>query len=168
MADRDQWREQLAGRLLGEAPATPGDFSPSAATALEIAFGKARSEVTYVLEFARTHGVPATGSVIGDEVSLRRGEGVVRLRIDRREQTILAVSPNREDERLRWDGGKRTMVRADQSPIEMKAYVREAIDAVVSGYHAASAAHSPRASTVRDLPVPKSDAPPRPPPDDKK
>jgi hypothetical protein len=159
MSGRDEWREQLAGRLLGTAAVAPNDFSPTAPTALEIAFGHARSEVTYVLELARAHAVPARGSVIGDDISLRLGEGVLRFHISRREQTITATVPGRDEERLHWDAARRTMALSDGSAIEMKPFVRGAIDAVVNGFRQKSPSQNPRASTVRDLPVTKPDEP---------
>jgi hypothetical protein len=160
MSERDEWREQLALRLLGATAAVPSDFSPTDATALEIAFGRVRSEVTYVLEFARAHGLPATGSVIGDDVSLRLGENATHFRIQRRERCITAMMPGRGDERLTWNAEKRTMVDGEGRAIEMKPFAREAIDTVINGWRASSPVLNPRTATVRDLPVTKSDPPP--------
>jgi hypothetical protein len=160
MTERDEWREQLAARLLGATAAVPADFSPTGATALEIAFGRVRSEITYVLEFARAHGLPATGSVIGDDVSLRLGENATYFRINRRERCITAELPGRDEERLTWDGVKRTIVDTVGNAIDMKPFVRHAIDTVINGWRASTPALNPRTATVRDLPVSKSDPPP--------
>ena len=74
----DDWRGRLASELLG----TPGSAgaqssgapsSSTGTTALEIVIGHARSEMAYVLEFGRAHGLPVTGSIFGDDSGLRRG-----------------------------------------------------------------------------------------------
>jgi hypothetical protein len=160
MAERDEWRERLAAQLLGAAAPSPRDFSPGAVTALEIAFGHARSEVTYVLEFARAHALPATGSVIGDEVSLTLGRGTVRLRIDRRERCITVTVPGEDLAQLTWDETRRAVVRAGGGEVEMRTFVRAAIDALVADWRASASSTHARTSTVRDLPAPASDARP--------
>ncbi len=158
MTTKDDWREQLAARLTAPKPGQ-STFTPSAATELEVALGKARSEVTYALELARSHGIPVSGSVIGDDVNLRLGEGALSFRIDRLGARIVGKVPEREEVVLTWDVEKRSIVENGGEAVDVTAMARAAIDVVVSAWQ--PSASSPRAQTVRNLKTPPSE-PPRP------
>ncbi len=161
----DDWRTKLAAELLGDRKtAEPFDFSPSGLTALEIAFGQARSEVTYVLELGRAHGVPVVGNVIGDDVWLRLGATTVRFAIDRNQQRIVAQVPGRPDDTISWDGAKRSLARAGE-PCDIKAFVRSALDATVAAWKKAPAAPT-TSSTARELPAARGGSGSEKPPSD--
>ena len=149
----DDWRQSVAARLLDDKVAEGQiSFAPNGATALEIAFGQARSEVSYVLEFARAHGVPATGNVIGDDVALKLGDSTLRFKIDRLVSKIRVSFTGRDDDTLSWDDARKSLARGTE-PVEMQAYVREAIDTAVGGLRTSVPPKKARASTVRDLPA---------------
>jgi hypothetical protein len=117
----DDWHRKLVQELVG---GTPAGFVPDAAAALEIAFGKARSEVTYVLEVARAHRIPATGNVVGDDVWLQLGDGRVRFTLNRREGHVVVARPGHDEGR----------VRADIPQVDLGVLAREAIDALVASW----------------------------------
>jgi hypothetical protein len=124
----DDWHQRLVRELVQE---TPGGFVPGAAASLEIAFGKARSALTYVLELARAHRIPATGSVTGDDVWLQLGDGRVRFTLNRREGHVVVLRPGQDE----------TRVRADSAGAEdLGAMARDAIDALVAAWRAGPAA----------------------------
>jgi hypothetical protein len=130
----DDWHRKLVEQLVAD---TPSGFVPDAATSLEIAFGKARSAVTYALEVARAHRVPATGSVIGDDVWLALGEGRVRFTLNRREGHVLVQRPGQDELRLRGDvatagGGSGSGNAGD----DLGALARASIDGLVAAWRA--------------------------------
>src|ERR1035438_7467259 len=105
----DDWHSKLARDLMA---GTPAHAVPDAAASMEIAFGQARSAVTYALELARAHRFPASGSVVGDDVWLRFGDGPFRLTLNRRDGHILVDAhvpgpskPRHDETRLRWKEG---------------------------------------------------------------
>ena len=94
----DEWHSKLAKELVQGTPSgTLPDAALAAANALEIAFGGARSAVTYVLELARAHRIPAAGTVIGDDVWMQLGEGRVRFTLNRRQQCVVVSRPGQAD-----------------------------------------------------------------------
>jgi hypothetical protein len=154
----DDWRLNLAAKLLGDGGAERANsFAATGTTALEIAFGQARSEATYVLELARAHGVPATGNVIGDEVWVRLGTSTARFTMDRGERRIRASSPGRSEAAIVWDEGKRHLA-LDGEAVDMQRFVRDAIDAMVSAFK--STPPPAVSSTSREIPAVRK-APPK-------
>jgi len=129
----DEWRQKLLGELVPEAPT----MQRSAATELEIAFGYARSELTYVLELGRAHKLPATGAVYGDDVWLTLGSAKLRFVYDRKNGAITASIPGRDEQRITYDAGAHALDGPSAGPFDMRAFVREAIDATVAAYKAA-------------------------------
>jgi hypothetical protein len=131
----DDWYSKLARDLVAE---TPARAATDAAASMEIAFGRARSVVTYALELARAHRFPAAGSVLGDDVWLRFGDGQVRVTLNRRDGQILVEvhvtgpKPRHEETRLRWQDG----VLADESgaAADPSAIARAAIDVLVADW----------------------------------
>jgi hypothetical protein len=116
----DEWHRRLVREIVAE---TPAGSVPDAAAALEIAFGEARSAVTYALELARAHRIPASGNVAGDDVWLQLGDARVRLTLNRREGYIVVTQPDRDE------------VRAPSSALQVAqvgALARDAIDALVA------------------------------------
>jgi hypothetical protein len=101
LASMDDWHRKLAKELVQGTPTgTLPDASVAAAAALEIAFGHARSALTYVLELARAHRIPATGCVAGDDLWLQLGEGRVRFTLNRREGHVAVVRPGQSEARF--------------------------------------------------------------------
>lgn len=120
----DDWHRKLARDLVAE---TPAGSVPGSDTALEIAFGHARSELTYALELARAHRLPATGNIAGDDVWLQLGNGRVRFTLNRREGHVVVIRPGQDEIRVRAEG------------IDLGAMAREAIDALVAAWRAGPA-----------------------------
>src|SRR6516164_4738736 len=92
----DDWHRRLARELVAE---TPAGSVPDTAAALEIAFGEARSAVTYALELARAHRIPASGNVAGDDIWLQLGDARVRFTLNRREGHVAVSRPDRDEVR---------------------------------------------------------------------
>jgi hypothetical protein len=146
--DDKEWRSRLAEQLLGGAggkrASATFSFSPEGATALEIAFGKARSELTYLLEFGRAHHLPVVGNVMGDEVWIRLGETTLKFTFERAEGKIVAGVAGHASATLAWDDAQRTIVGTGGAPVDVEQYVRGALDATVTAWRAASAKLAPR------------------------
>ncbi len=115
----DDWHRRLVKELVKE---TPAGVLPDSAASLEIGFGQARSALTYMLELARAHRIPATGTVTGDDLWLQLGEGRLRFTLNRREGCVIAVRPGHEDVQIRPGGA------------DLGAMAREAIDALVAAW----------------------------------
>jgi len=136
----DDWYSKLARDLMAEVPARP---LPDAAASTEIAFGQARSAVTYALELARAHRFPAAGSVAGDQVWLRFGEAQVSLTLNRRDGLILVEvhvpgpsKPRHDETRLRWHDG--VFVDEKGGAADPSLVTRTAIDAIVADWRSRS------------------------------
>src|SRR4029078_4280750 len=109
----DDWRGRLASQLLGNtgSPQASGSHaSAEGTTALEIVIGHARSEMTYVLEFGRGHGLPVTGSIFGDDIWLRIGAPTLRFNYSRRGGVIVTSIVGRGDAQLKWSPELRAVV----------------------------------------------------------
>ena len=143
----DDWRKRLATKLLG-GKGTPS-LALDARTTLEIAFGRARSEVTYVLELGRAHALPLAGSVTGDDVWLRLGESVLRFRLDRQALAIVAFVPGLKDTTFSFDAEFRTLVTATREAVDFDKFVKEAVEAIVQGWDQRMRAPS---ETLPDVP----------------
>lgn len=144
----DEWRKRLATKLLGD-KGSPS-LALDARTTLEIAFGRARSEVTYVLELGRAHALPMAGSVTGDDVWLRLGESVLRFRLDRQSLAIVAFVPGLKDATIAFDPELRTLVGTNRQPLDFDAFVKNAVENVVSGWDQGMRAPS---ETLPDVPM---------------
>jgi hypothetical protein len=133
----DDWHQRLSNQLLGTVPQT---LSPTASAQLDIAFGYARTEVSYLLGLAHTARLPVTGSVMGDDIGVQLGTTMLRFVLSRGDGGfITATIPGQEKPiRLMWDAGRQSMMLGDQ-PIEMRDYVRSAVEATVTAYNAAPA-----------------------------
>jgi hypothetical protein len=132
----DDWQRKLARDIVAETPA--GKLEDREAT-LEIAFGDARAAVTYALELARAHRLPAAGSVIGDHLWMRLGDGRVRLTLNRRAATVetdvTLGSPETERKLVRWQEGG-GLVDDGGSPADLGDVARAGIDALLAGWKA--------------------------------
>jgi len=131
----DDWHSKLARDLMAE---TPSGAVFDAGASMEIAFGQARSAITYALELARAHRLPATGRVEGDEVWLRFGHGQGSLTLNRREGYI-AVEVHlpgppvaRREQQLRWHD--RGFVDDSGGPADPGAITRTLIDELVADW----------------------------------
>jgi hypothetical protein len=142
-AGEDEWRARLAVDLLGGDDAAPvsrrARLAPEGPTAVEIAFGKARSELTYVLELGRAHHRPVVGSVVGDEIWIRLGEAKLSFRFDRRTTAVHALIVGREAT-LAWDDGRRAIVSGGGDVVDVESFVREAVDETVRAFKGEEAA----------------------------
>lgn len=140
MNDED-WRARLAADLLGNEDedepasqrATTIPFSPDAATAMEIAFGQARSELTYVLELGRSKSLPVLGSVLGDSIWIQLGEAKLAFRLDRK-ASIIHATIAAVDSTLAWDAKGRAITTSEGRSVDMQSYVQSAIDSTVRAY----------------------------------
>jgi hypothetical protein len=133
----DEWRRNLFSQIVPEAqrPAGPRPdvtTQHSAATALEIAFGAARSEIAYVLEVARAHKQLVGGAVNGDDIWLALGGARLRFIYDRKNAVIIATVPGQDDVKITFDGSLQVAGKA----FDAKEFVRGAIDATVAVWKA--------------------------------
>ena len=125
----DEWHSKLAKDLVQGTPSgTLPDAAMAAAHALEITFGHARSAVTYVLELARAHRIPAAGSVTGDDVWMQLGDGRVRFALNRRQSQVVVSRPGQDDVTVGLGADLGTMAR-------------EALDALVASWRKGPAVH---------------------------
>ncbi len=136
----DDWQRKLAREIVAE---TPAGTLPDGAATMEIAFGDARAVVTYALELARAHRLPVTGSVAGDHVWLRFGDGKARFTLNRRaalvEVETTAGGPAPQPERrvvVRWSDDKRSLLDDGGTPADLGALARGSIDALVADWRA--------------------------------
>jgi len=134
----DDWHSKLALDLIGE---TPARGLPDSAASMEIAFGHARSAITYALELARAHRLPATGRVVGDDVWLQFGDGQVRVTLNRRDGHILVdahvpgpSTPRHDETRVHWHDG--ALVDESGSAADPSALTRTMIDVLVTDWRA--------------------------------
>jgi hypothetical protein len=128
----DDWHQRLSSQLLGTELQTS---SPTAAAQLEIAFGFARTEVSYLLGLAHTARLPVTGSVMGDDIGVQLGTTVLRFVLSRADASILVFAPGQEAHtRLRWDAAKQSMVLPEGQSIDMREFVRQGVEATVAAY----------------------------------
>jgi hypothetical protein len=132
----DDWHSKLARDLMAETPVPGGGDS---AASMEIAFGQARSAITYALELARAHRLPATGRVAGDDVWLQFGDGQVRVTLNRRDGNIVVDAhvpgpskPRHDETRLHWHDG--SFVDENGSAADPSAITRTMIDVLVADW----------------------------------
>jgi hypothetical protein len=136
----DDWHRKLARELVQGTPTgTLPDASVAAAAALEIAFGHARSAITYVLELARAHRIPATGNVTGDDLWLQLGEGRVRFTLNRRENHVVVIRPGKPETRVALGDA------------DLGAMARESLDALVAAWRAGPAHHRTQSMPPTDF-----------------
>jgi hypothetical protein len=126
----DDWQKSLQAAIVPEA--SQPSMNHSADTALEIAFGYARSEVTYVLALMGTHKQKAAGVVAGDQVWLALGDARLSFAFDRKGQKITMHVPGQDEATLTFDAQKHAVVGSSGEPVDMRAKVRQAIDATVA------------------------------------
>lgn len=117
----DDWHRKLVTDLTQE---TAAGFVPDAAAALEIAFGQARTALTYTLELARAHRIPAAGNVAGDSIWLQLGEGRIRFTMNRRAGDVIVLRPGQDETKVTAAGE------------DLGAMARSAIDALVAAFKA--------------------------------
>ncbi len=120
----DDWHRKLATDLAQE---TPAGFVPEPAAALEIAFGHARSALTYALELARAHRIPAAGNVAGDSIWMQLGERRVRFTLNRRAGEVVVLHRGQDEQRVRAGG---------EGGADLGAMARAAVDDMVEAYRA--------------------------------
>jgi len=123
----DEWHRKLVKDLTQE---TAAGFAPDAAVSLEIAFGQARSALTYALELARAHRIPVAGNVTGDSIWLQLGDGRVRFTMNRRAGEVGVLRPGQDE----------TTVKAGGEGEDLGAMARSAIDGMVAAFKALPAA----------------------------
>jgi hypothetical protein len=134
---RDDWRSRLETRLLSAKMGSAARRTPEPGQMLDVAFGRIRSELSYVLDFGRAHGVPVHGKVDGDDLQLAIGGTQLRFRLDRRAHTIETHVPGRANVPLKWSAQERGIVGPKGERVDVELFVREGIDVVVSEWHAA-------------------------------
>jgi hypothetical protein len=137
--DDRAWRNRLAAQLLGGSRAKETfSFSPAGATALEIALGKARSELTYLLEFGRAHHLPIVGNVMGDEVWIRLGDTTLKFTLDRAAVAMTALVVGQPPVVMWWDAEGQRIAREKGDAVDVDAFVRSAVDATVAAWRRTS------------------------------
>ena len=114
----------------------------------EIAFGRIREVVTYVLELARAHRLPASGNVIGDDVWILFGKARARFTLNRREG-VLIVRTTTLEQRFAWSKELRGVVDATRHPCDVKALARSAMDELIAQWQADRSPRLP-ASSARE------------------
>jgi hypothetical protein len=136
----DDWHNRLARDIVAETPA--GRLEDGDAT-LEVAFGDARAAVTYALELARAHRLPALGNVAGDHLWLRLGDGSVRVTLNRRASVVEADVARAPTEgaagrvtTVRWKEDARGLCDEQGSAMDLGAMARAAIADLVSDWKA--------------------------------
>jgi len=120
----EDWHRKLARDLVSE---TPAGFVPGEEASVEIAFGEARSAITYALELACAHHIPAAGNVAGDGIWLQLGDGRVRFLLNRRDGYVTV---------LRLGQDERRIALAEAAKADLGKMAREAIDALVAAWRA--------------------------------
>jgi hypothetical protein len=120
-------------------------------TWLEIGLGRARSAVAYVLELARAHRIPATGSVAGDDVWMQLADARVRFTLNRREGHVVIKHSRRSELHVSWDDGKRALVDRAGATADLGAIARDAIDALVAEWRASANRERPSRPAFADL-----------------
>lgn len=134
------WHVDLARALVPEAPA---GFAPDGAASLEIALGHARSAISYALELARAHRIPANGRVCGDDVWMVLGDRRVRFTLNRRERRVVVARSGHDEMRAEWEATKRAIVDGGGGIVDLGAVAREAIDGIVNEWRALGAERDP-------------------------
>jgi hypothetical protein len=140
----DDWHRKLARDLVAE---TPAGGMPEGAAALEIAFGGARSAVAYALELARAHRLPVSGSVVGDDVWMRFGDGRARFTLDRRQAQVEIditlpgptgpggqAPPRQRKRQVRWADPQRALLDTDGTPVDLGALARTSIEDLIADW----------------------------------
>lgn len=119
----ESWHRAVARALA--VPALAEDLAE-----FEIAFGRVREVVSYVLELARAHRLPASGNVIGDDVWIRFGQARARFTLNRREGVLVVQTPQLE-QRLAWSKELHGVVDGARRPCDAKAIARSAMDELI-------------------------------------
>ena len=101
----------------------------------EIAFGRIREVVTYVLELARAHRLPASGNVIGDDVWILFGQERARFTLNRREE-VLIVRTTKLEQRFPWSKELHSVVDSSGRPCDVKALARSAMGELIAQWQA--------------------------------
>jgi hypothetical protein len=135
----DDWHNRLARDIVAETPA--GKLEDGDAM-LEVAFGSARAAVTYALELARAHRLPALGNVAGDHLWMRLGDGSVRVTLNRRASLVeadVSRAPTEASPRVttvRWKEDARGLFDETGAALDLGAMARTAIADLVSDWKA--------------------------------
>jgi len=134
----DDWHNRLARDIVAETPA--GKLEDGDAM-LEVAFGSARAAVTYALELARAHRLPAMGNVAGDHLWMRLGDGSVRVTLNRRASLVEADVSRSPIEgaparvtTVRWKEDARGLFDEEGTALDLGAMARAAIADLVSDW----------------------------------
>ncbi len=112
------------------------------AAEFEIAFGRAREALAYVLELARAHRLPVSGNLAGDDVWVAFGQARVRFTLNRREGHVVVRGIHRE-ERLTWNKSVRALVDVKNRTHDLPAIARVAIDELVVQWQTANSPRLP-------------------------
>ncbi len=116
---------------------------------MEIAFGRARSALLYVLELGRAYRLNASGNLAGDDIWLQLGQARVRFTLNRR-QEVVVVRSLREELRLAWSKPTRALLDGGGTPRDLETIAQQAIDELVEDWHAHPAS-KPEAAPLREF-----------------
>jgi hypothetical protein len=144
----DEWYRTVAAQLVARTRAhrpSEGD------SALEVAFGRVRALVAYVLEFGRAHRVSIAGSVAGDDVWLQLGTGPrARWTLNRRDGRIVLRVPGEEGHAVRWDDGRRAMVDVAGAVVDIVPVARKVLEELVARWATDPSFDEPAAQPARE------------------
>ena len=124
----ESWHRAVARALA--VPALAEDLAE-----FEIAFGRIREVVSYVLELARAHRLPASGNLVGDDVWILVGQARARFTLNRREGMLL-VRTTKFELRLAWSKELHCLVDPSRRPCDVKALARSAMDELIAQWQA--------------------------------
>jgi hypothetical protein len=138
----ESWHRAVARALA--VPALAEDLAE-----FEIAFGRMREVVAYVLELARAHRLPASGNTMGDDIWILFGQARARFTLNRREGALL-VRTVRLEQRLAWSRDLRCVVDASRRPCDVKALARSAMDELITQWQAERSPRLPGTARERE------------------
>jgi hypothetical protein len=145
----DEWHRKVAGQLVVHAR---GRGQTEGESALEIAFGRVRAAVTYLLEFARAHRVAVIGHVAGDDIWVQLGGGArVRCTLNRRDAIVVLRVPDQDGRVLRWDPTQAAIVDGGGGQFDLVGAAHAALEALVAEWAARPALEEPRGAAPREF-----------------
>ena len=143
----DDWHRRVAGQLVAH---TRGRSQTDGESTLEVAFGRVRAAVAYVLEYARAHRVAVAGNVAGDDVWVQIGTGArARYTLNRKDGVVVVRLAGQDGRVVRWDTALGTLADGTGAG-DLEAIARAALDDLLTDWAAHPTTEEPRAATGRD------------------
>jgi hypothetical protein len=128
----DDWHRRVSGQLVAR---TRARGQSDAESALEIAFGRVRAAMAFVLEFARAHRVMIAGNVAGDDVWLQLGNDArARCTLNRRDGHVVLRVPGHDGRVVRWDADRQMLVDGAGANVDLAGEAHAALEALVAAW----------------------------------